>query len=163
MPRKRYLALGLLAALLVGCASSGGGGAPASGKPSTGGAPSASGGAASPGAPAPAPTAAAQPAAPIKVPAAYSAASGAQLVIMVAEHAGLFREHGLDVELTLLGGDRGVQTLVANQIGFVSLPGSQVVNAAVGGAPVVAVAQEMDTVGLALHGPASMRDWRDLR
>lgn len=103
------------------------------------------------------------PGALLKVPAAYSAASGAQLVILLAEQAGLFRERGLAVELTLLGGDRAIQSLVAGQIAFATIPGVQLVNAAVGGAPVVTVAQDMETVGLSIHADPSIRELRGLR
>ncbi len=103
------------------------------------------------------------PPAPAKVPAAYSAASGAQMVILLADYAGLFRERGLEVDLPLLGADRAVQSLVAGQIAFATIPGSQLVNAAVGGAPVVAVAQDMDTVGMAIHAGPAVRTLADLR
>ncbi|HEY7062668.1 MAG TPA: ABC transporter substrate-binding protein [Chloroflexota bacterium] len=110
-----------------------------------------------------APAAPSAPAAPVKVEAAYSAPSGAQMVILLAEHAGLFRERGLDVNLTLLQGERAIQSLVAGQVAFATIPGGQLVNAAVGGAPVVAVAQEMDTVGMAIHASPSVRDVAGLR
>jgi NitT/TauT family transport system substrate-binding protein len=153
--RRQVWGLGLLLAL-VACAG------PASpaptappAKPAAGQAPPAAAVAAGP-----APTA---PPAPVKVNAAYSAPSGAQIVILLAEHAGLYREQGLDVELSLLTGDAAIQSLVAGQLAFTAIPGSQVVNAAAGGAPIVTVAQEMDTVGMAIHSNPAIGDLAGLR
>jgi|SRR5579884_573285 len=107
--------------------------------------------------------ASAAPPALVKVPAAYTAASGAQMAMLVAQHAGLFRERGLDVDLTLLSGDRGIQSLIAGQIAFASYAGVQTVYAVAAGAPIVTVAQDMESVGMAIHAAPAIRDLRGLR
>ncbi len=131
-------ALALVALLLVECTA-----APAPDAPSGGGGPASGVGA--------------------TIPAAYSAASGAQLAMLVAADQGLFHQRGLDVELSLLGGGAAIRALVGGLVVFATMPGPPLVHAVLGGAPVVAVAQDMDALGMAVHAGPGIHDLAALR
>jgi ABC-type nitrate/sulfonate/bicarbonate transport system substrate-binding protein len=153
-PWRVWLAAGAL--LFAACTPAGG---PSAAPPVATTAPAVSG----PAAVVPQPAPLATVPAPEKVAAAYSEPSGAQMAILLADYAGLFRERGLEVELPLLSGDRAIQALIAGQVAFATIPGSQLVHAVAGGASIVSVAQEMDTVGMAIHAEPGIRDLRGLR
>jgi NitT/TauT family transport system substrate-binding protein len=98
-----------------------------------------------------------------KVAANYSAVAGSHLVIYVADYAGIFAEHGLDVELSSFGAANAAQALVAGQIDFTTMSGQLVVYAAAGGAPVVAVAQDLEQVAMSIHGAPDIKSLAELR
>src|SRR2546425_8896580 len=92
------------------------------------------------GAPTPAaPPAASATPAPVKVSASYSNVVASKLPLWVAKEAGSFARQGLDVELTLVESSKGIPALLAGDVKFAHIGGSEVVSAAAGGADLVIV------------------------
>lgn len=82
----------------------------------------------------------AQPA-PEKINAIYASISGDHAALFVAHEMGLFRKHGLDVNLSYTAGAAQViQTMMAGENQIATAGGSGVVDAGLGGADLVAVA-----------------------
>jgi len=97
--------------------------------------------ASTPAAGAPAPTtAAAKPATTITVKGAYAQASSVQGVLYVAREKGFFANHGLDVQLSQVGGTLQVAALISGEIQFGALGANEVANADIRGADLVMIA-----------------------
>lgn len=72
---------------------------------------------------------------------AYTALSGSQAPVFIAQEGGYFRQYGLDVDLTLIpGSSLAVQAMIANELQAGVCSGSAVVAARVGGADVKIIA-----------------------
>lgn len=115
--------VGILGALLVAACSAGASGAPPG-----------------PGAPPAAPAASAAPAATVaplqKMTISYSSVSGTYVPVWLAADAGLFAQHGLDVEMTYIpSGTTSIQSLLAGDVQFVVTSGAEPIAAYLGGAP----------------------------
>jgi NitT/TauT family transport system substrate-binding protein len=140
----RRAALVAVVGLVVACS---GGGAPAA-KPAPGGA--GSGAASSPAATSPAPpgqtAARPTPASPAPAPAtvayAYTGPSAAFTPTWVAQEEGYFREQGLEVTVTSVQPAPGAQALIAGDFQLEST-GPQVIDARLGGADLVYVADQV--------------------
>src|SRR5262245_11471383 len=65
----------------------------------------------------------------------YTQASGAFTPLWVAQEAGIFKKHGLDVTLKLLNSQVAAQALVAGEVDVISV-GPEFVNARLQGVPV---------------------------
>ena len=77
-----------------------------------------------------------------KVRVGLSSVSATHGAMWVAEEKGLFKKHGIDPEIIVIGGggSRGVSALIAGDIQFVTAAGDAVVSAASRGADVVMIA-----------------------
>jgi len=82
----------------------------------------------------------AKPATTITVKGAYAQASSVQGVLYVAREKGFFANHGLDVQLSQLGGPQQVAALVSGDIQFGALGANEVANADIRGADLVMIA-----------------------
>jgi NitT/TauT family transport system substrate-binding protein len=92
--------------------------------------------------PAPTPTAA-PPLAPTAVPltkitASYSERVGNYLVLWLALEQGIFKKHGLDVDLQLIPGANGMSALLSGQVQIAHIGASEVVSAVANGSDLVA-------------------------
>lgn len=83
---------------------------------------------------------AAKPAATVAVKGAYAQASSVQGAIYVAREKGFFARHGLDVQLSQIGGTQQVAALVSGEIQFGGLGANEVANADLRGADLVMIA-----------------------
>lgn len=82
-----------------------------------------------------------------KLPVAYAALGGGQLPLFVTEAAGLFKKHGLDVELVFIeGGSRAVTTLISGQTPIIGGDPSAIALAAGRGSDVVMIASMTNTL-----------------
>jgi ABC-type nitrate/sulfonate/bicarbonate transport system substrate-binding protein len=107
-------------------------------------------------APTSAPTAAATaPAGLIPLKAAYPQASAVQAALFVARDAGFFERQGLDVSLSMIGGNAQVPALINNEIQVAALGANEVANAAVGGAQLVMIATCSDLPVFSLYANPS--------
>jgi len=89
----------------------------------------------------------AEPPALRKIRAAFTSLSGSQAPPWIAREAGIFKKHGLDVELVLLpGGVQGLNALIAGEVPFLQITGSTTVSAAVGGADAMIIATTVGTL-----------------
>ena len=144
----RVSAIALSMTVVVGCA---GGGSPAA--------------VASPTATIAATAAAATPTPPpVKVRASYGNITPANLAPFFAKDQGIFLKHGLDVDLTLIGGgSKSMAALLGDSEDIAQLGGTETMSAAAGGADVVCVALFVPVSAWTLLGPASYTSPNDLR
>ena len=67
----------------------------------------------------------------------YSSITASQSVVFVAREAGIYRKHGLDVQLVFVSsGSRAISALIAGETPFLFSAGSPAVSAALGGAKI---------------------------
>ncbi|HZR98246.1 MAG TPA: ABC transporter substrate-binding protein [Chloroflexota bacterium] len=166
-----FLAITMLAVLLVACAGSGGGvssaarsasappptseGAPSSGQMGAGA--SATGAAAPTGAPA-------APAALVPLKAAYTAIATAQAAFWLGVEGGYFHQQGLDVELIRLdGSSRAMPALLSGDVPISMLTGAAVAGAAAQGADVVFVASGAPNLVFQVVAAPQITSFEELR
>ena len=64
-----------------------------------------------------------------KLTVGYSAISGDQLPAWVAKEAGLFKKHGLDMDMIFINGStRSIQSLIAGDLNFAGAVGTSAIN-----------------------------------
>ncbi len=81
-----------------------------------------------------------------KVRAAFTSLSGSMAPPWVAHQAGLFRKHGLEVEVIAMpSGIEGMNALIAGEVNFLQIAGGTTVSAALGGSDVMIVATTINT------------------
>ena len=86
-----------------------------------------------------------------KIRAAITSISGAMVPPWAAHEAGIFRRHGLDVEVIAMpSGIQGMGALIAGEVAFVQIAGGTTAGAAVSGADVKIVATTVGTLLLNL-------------
>jgi ABC-type taurine transport system substrate-binding protein len=83
---------------------------------------------------------AARPATSVSLKGAFAQASSVQGVLYVAREKGFFANHGLDVQLSQVGGTQQVAALVSGDIQFGGLGANEVANADLRGADLVMIA-----------------------
>jgi NitT/TauT family transport system substrate-binding protein len=85
-----------------------------------------------------APSATAAPSGPLtKITASYSERVGNYLPLLLAAEQGIFKKHGLDVDLQLITGATGMSALLSGQVQIAHIGGSEVVSAQAGGSDLV--------------------------
>ena len=88
---------------------------------------------------------AAEPARKIRV--VFTSLSGSMAPPWVAREAGIFKKHGLEVEVIATpSGVEGMNALIAGEVGFLQISGGTTVGAAVGGADVMVIATTIATL-----------------
>lgn len=77
-----------------------------------------------------------------KIRVGLSSITATNGAVWVAEERGLFRKHGFEAEIIVIGGGaaRGVSALIARDIQFVAAAGDAVIHASLKGADVIMVA-----------------------
>ncbi len=106
----------------------------------------------------------AEPAGLRKIRAAFTSLAGSQAPPWIAREAGLFKKHGLDVELVMLpGGVQGLNALFAGEISFLQVSGSTTVSAAVAGADPMVVATTVGTLLQSLFSRPEIENAEQLR
>jgi NitT/TauT family transport system substrate-binding protein len=76
----------------------------------------------------------------VSVKGAYAQASSVQGVVYVAREKGFFARHGLDVQLSQIGGTQQVAALLSGELQFGGLGANEVANADIRGADLVMIA-----------------------
>src|SRR3990170_2336555 len=88
----------------------------------------------------------AEPPAPRKIRVAFTSLSGSQAPPWIAREAGIFRKHGLEVEVIAMpSGVEGMNALIAGEVQFLQIAGGTTVSAALGGADVIVIATTIGT------------------
>jgi NitT/TauT family transport system substrate-binding protein len=78
---------------------------------------------------------------------AYSAIGGSQSAVWIPYEAGIFRKHGLDVELVYVrGGGRAAQIVQSGEVPIGTFTGGAVVNSNLAGGDLVTIASEMNVL-----------------
>jgi len=102
--------------------------------------------------------------APERVNAVYASISGDHAALFVAQETGLFRKHGLDVNLGYIAGAAQViQTMMAGENQIATAGGSGIVDADFGGADLVAVAGMVNIPAFYIVVQPEIKSIQDLR
>ncbi len=99
-----------------------------------------------------------------KVRVVYSAIGSSQSPLWIAHEAGIFKKHGLDVELLYIGGgSRAAQVVVSGEVPIAMFTGASVISANLAGGDLVTVASGMNVMPFFLVVPPSVRQIEDLK
>jgi NitT/TauT family transport system substrate-binding protein len=99
-----------------------------------------------------------------KVRIAYSAISGAQLPLWVAQDKGLFKRQGLDTDLLYIGGGSVVvQAMLGGEVQFTRAAAPGIVQASLRGADLVMIANTVNTLVYSVMTRPDIRTPEDLR
>ena len=99
-----------------------------------------------------------------KLLVAYGALGGGQLPLFVTEAAGLFKKHGLDVELVFIeGGSRAVTALISGQTPIIGGDPSAIALAAGRGSDVVMIASMTNTLPYFMVARPEIKTKEDLK
>jgi NitT/TauT family transport system substrate-binding protein len=94
----------------------------------------------------------------------YAGLSGYNVPLWVTQEAGLFKKHGLSVELVLIdGGSINIQVLLANEIRFANVAGSAPIFARAHGAKAVIVASSYNFIPYSFVVNKDVRSVSDLK
>ncbi len=86
-----------------------------------------------------------------------SDSTSSSVVYWVAKEAGIFKKHGLDLETIFIDGSvRGIQSLVAGDLGYSGAVGTAVINAQLAGADVAIVQSQVNTLPYLLSGTRTL-------
>jgi NitT/TauT family transport system substrate-binding protein len=101
---------------------------------------------------------------PEKLRLLYSAIGGSQASVWVPYEAGLFRKHGLDVELLYVGGGgRGAQVVQSGEVPIGIFTGGAIVNSNLAGGDLVKIASSMNAMTFVLMVRPEIRRVEDLK
>ncbi len=101
---------------------------------------------------------------PRKLRVAITSLSGSMTVPWLAREAGIFKKHGLDVEVIATpSGVEGMNALIAGEISFLQIAGATTAGAAVGGADVLVIGTTINTLVLNLMARPEIEKPEQLR
>jgi NitT/TauT family transport system substrate-binding protein len=101
---------------------------------------------------------------PEKLRLLYSAVGGSQASIWVPYEAGIFRKHGLDVELLYVGGGgRAAQVVQSGEVPIGIFTGGAVVNSNLAGGDLVKIASSMNVMTFSVMARPEIRRVEDLK
>lgn len=96
--------------------------------------------------------------------AGYASLSGNITPLWAAREAGLFKKHGLDIDLIAFpSGTEGMAAMIAGEIEFLAIAGSTTASAAIGGADVISIALINDRLLTSLVVGPGIRKPEDLK
>ena len=99
-----------------------------------------------------------------KIRLAYSAIGGSQASFWIPYEAGIFRKHGLDVELLYVaGGGRAGQVVQSGEVPIGVFTGGAVINANLAGGDLVVIASSMNVMTFAVMARPEIRRAEDLK
>lgn len=93
-----------------------------------------------------------------------SDSSNSSVVYWIAKEAGIFKKHSLDLDTIFIDGSvRGIQSLIAGDLGYSGAVGPAVINAKLAGGDVAIVQSQMNTLPYFIVGNAAIKSPEDLR
>ena len=99
-----------------------------------------------------------------KLRLAYSAIAGSQASFWIPYEAGVFRKHGLDVELLYVGGGgRAAQVVQSGEVPIGTFTGGAVVNANLAGGDLVIIASSLNVFTFVVMAKPEIRGVEDLK
>lgn len=102
--------------------------------------------------------------APERVRAVYSAVGSSQSSLWIPYEAGIFRKHGLEVELLYVGGgSRAAQVVQSGEVPLAMFTGASVVSANLAGGDLVSVASGMNVIPFFLVVRPEIKQVEDLK
>ncbi|HEX2473166.1 MAG TPA: ABC transporter substrate-binding protein, partial [Lacipirellulaceae bacterium] len=94
----------------------------------------------------------------------YSAIGGSQASVWVPYEAGIFRKHGLDVELLYVGGGgRAAQVVQSGEVPIGVFTGGAVINSNLAGGDLVMIASSMNVMTFAVMARPEIRSVEELK
>ena len=86
-----------------------------------------------------------------------SDSTNSSVIYWIAKEAGLFKKHGLDLDTIFINGSvRGIQSLIAGDLGYSGAVGTAVINARLAGADIAIIQSQMNTLPYFIIGNASI-------
>jgi NitT/TauT family transport system substrate-binding protein len=101
--------------------------------------------------------------APVHLEVSYSNIIGDELPLWATKEGGFFEKNGLDVNLTNIASAQGVPAVLAGQVTFAQVGGSETLSAVAGGADLVVVAQLAGVYPFVLEVSQEIKTMADLK
>lgn len=93
-----------------------------------------------------------------------SDSTNSSVISWIAKDAGIFKKHGLDLDLIFINGSvRGIQSLVAGDLGYSGAVGTAVINAKIAGADIAIIQSQMNTLPYFIIGNPSIKSPEGLK
>jgi len=93
-----------------------------------------------------------------------SDSTSSSVIYWLAKDTGIFKKHGLDLDTIFINGSvRGIQSLIAGDLGYSGAVGTAVINARLAGADIAIIQSQMNTLPYFIIGKASIKSPEDLK
>lgn len=93
-----------------------------------------------------------------------SDSTSSSVIYWLAKDAGIFKKHGLDLDTIFIDGSvRGIQSLIAGDLGYSGAVGTAVINANLAGANIAIIQSQMNTLPYFIIGSPSIKSPEGLR
>jgi ABC-type nitrate/sulfonate/bicarbonate transport system substrate-binding protein len=93
-----------------------------------------------------------------------SDSTSSSVIYWLAKDVGIFKKHGLDLDTIFINGSvRGIQSLIAGDLGYSGAVGTAVINAKLAGADIAIIQSQMNTLPYFIIGKASIKSPEDLK
>jgi len=93
-----------------------------------------------------------------------SDSTSSSVIYWLAKDMGLYKKHGLDLELIFINGSvRGIQSMIAGDLGYSGAVGTAVINAKLAGGDIAIIQSQMNTLPYFIVGNASIKSPEQLK
>ena len=93
-----------------------------------------------------------------------SDSTNSTVIYWIAKEAGIFKKHGLDLDTIFINGSvRGIQSLIAGDLGYSGAVGTAVINARLAGGDIAIIQSQMNTLPYFIIGNASIKSPEGLK
>jgi NitT/TauT family transport system substrate-binding protein len=93
-----------------------------------------------------------------------SDSTSSSVIYWLAKDAGIFKRHGLDLDTIFIDGSvRGIQSLIAGDLGYSGAVGTAVINAKLAGADIAIIQSQMNTLPYFIIGSPNIKSPEGLR
>jgi len=93
-----------------------------------------------------------------------SDSTNSSVIYWIAKEAGIFKKHGLDLDTIFINGSvRGIQSLIAGDLGYSGAVGTAVINAKLAGGEIAIIQSQMNTLPYFIIGNATIKSPEALR
>lgn len=87
-----------------------------------------------------------------------SDSTNSSVITWIAKEAGIFKKHGLDLDTIFINGSvRGIQSLIAGDLGYSGAVGTAVINAKLAGGEIAIIQSQMNTLPYFIIGNANIK------
>src|SRR3990172_8033966 len=93
-----------------------------------------------------------------------SDSTSSSVIYWLAKEMGIYKKHGLDLELIFINGSvRGIQSMIAGDLGYSGAVGTAVINAKLAGADIAIIQSQMNTLPYFIIGKPSIKSPEGLK
>ncbi len=93
-----------------------------------------------------------------------SDSTSGSVIFWVAKEAGIYKKHGLDLELIFINGSvRGIQSMLAGDLGYSGAVGTAAINARLAGGDVAIIQSQMNTLPYFIIGKPNIKSPEELK